>query len=230
MDTKKGSRREKKLLFEGGLHPYLEKLFDGLTLNILWLFFCVPVITIGASTAAFYYTTAKVLRGERGHILPEFWRSFRLNFVKATVLFLIFAVLLFIIAVNMRIVPEIDRGYFGLFLICLYSALGTVILAFMIYAFPALSRFEMSAFWILKLSVYMTFRYFHYTLALLGIYAAAGIIIYYIPFFVIFLPSLALFTASHLLERVLIRHTPALPAVEEREHKWYLNLAHKGGE
>ncbi|MDR3338164.1 MAG: DUF624 domain-containing protein, partial [Treponema sp.] len=209
MGIKKRDRREKKLLFEGGLHPCLEKLFDGLTLNILWLLCCVPVITIGASTAAFYYTTTKVLRGERGHILPEFWRSFRLNFVKAVVLFLIFAVLLFIIAINMRIAPEIDRGYFGIFLICLYFALGAVIFAFMIYAFPALSRFEMNAFWILKLSVYMTFRYFHYTLALLGIYAAAGIIIYYIPFFIIFVPSLALLAASHLLERLLIRHTPA---------------------
>ncbi|MDR3338061.1 MAG: hypothetical protein LBT16_12745, partial [Treponema sp.] len=59
---------------------------------------------------------------------------------------------------------------------------------------------------------------------------AAGIIIYYIPFFIIFVPSLALLAASHLLERLLIRHTPAPETAGEGEHKWYLNLARKGGE
>jgi uncharacterized membrane protein YesL len=224
----RASKREKKRIFEGGLHNYMEKIFDCISLNILWLLCCIPVITIGAATTAFYYTTVKVIRGERGHLFREFWHSFKLNFVPATILWLLFAVLLVIIGINLNIAPDIDDGYFGLFLICLYTGIAVLLLAVMLYAFSSLSRFEMPLGWILKMAVYMTFRYFHYTLGILGIAGAAILIVYYLPLLIMGVPCGAFMVISVLMEKVLIRHTPLPTATEEAEYKWYLNLTPEG--
>ncbi|MDR3192007.1 MAG: YesL family protein [Treponema sp.] len=224
MSVKGRPKREKKRIFEGGLHLYLEKIFDGIALNILWLLCCVPLITVGASTTAFYYAAVKVLRGERGHLFREFWRSFKLNFFKATVLWVIFAALLFVLGINRNIAADIDDGYFGIFLICLYTGLAVLLLAVMLYAFPVLSRFDMDLVRVVKLSLYMTFRYMPYTLGLLGICAAAALLVYYIPFFIFGIPCGGLMFFSVLMERVLILHTPRPVNGEEGEYKWYRNL------
>ncbi|MDR1950345.1 MAG: YesL family protein [Spirochaetaceae bacterium] len=224
MTTRGRPRRGKKRIFEGGLHLYLEKLFDGITLNILWLLCCIPVVTIGASTTAFYYTAVKVLRGERGRLFQEFWRSFKLNFFKATILWTIFGVLLFILVINRNIAPDINEGYFGLFLICLYTALAVLLLSVMLYAFPVLSRFDMPLAGIIKLSFYMSFRYIPYTLGLLGICAVSALVVYYIPVFILGVPCGALIVFSVLMEKILIRHTPRPIDGDEERYKWYLNL------
>jgi uncharacterized membrane protein YesL len=187
------------------------------SLNILWLLFCIPVITIGASTTAFYYTGVKVLRRERGHIVAEFWRSFKLNFATGTKLWLLFAVLLLILGINRNIAPDIENGYFGLFLVCFYTALALLVLAAALYSFAALSRFNMDMLWLLKLGLYMTFRYFHYTLAILGIFGVTFLIIHYLPLFILGLPCLSLISISYVMEKVLCRHMPK----QEDGEKWY---------
>jgi uncharacterized membrane protein YesL len=224
MPVRKRPKKGGERIFEGGLHLYLEKVFDGITLNILWLLCCVPLITVGASTTAFYYVAVKVLRGERGHLFQEFWRSFKLNFFKATILWVIFAALLFVLGINLNIAPDIDDGYFGLFLICLYTGLAVLLLAVMLYAFPVLSRFDMDLIRIIKLSLYMTFRYMPYTLGLLGICAAAALIVYYIPLFIFGIPCGSLLVFSVLMEKTLILHTPQPINKEEGAHKWYRNF------
>jgi uncharacterized membrane protein YesL len=214
--------REKRHIFEGGLHLWLEKLFDAVTLNILWLLCCLPIVTAGASCAAFYYAFVKVLRGERGYIFAEFWKSFRLNLAKGIPLWIIFAVLLLLLSVNRNIAADIGGHYTSLFFICLYTFLFIIISAFALYAFPVLSRFEMGVVQILKLSVYMTFRYFPSTLALLALGGAVAFAVYFLPLLIFCVPVFWLYPFSLLMEKILFRHTP-LP--ENGEDIWYLNSA-----
>lgn len=220
--------KEKKRIFEGGLYPWMEKLFDALALNLLFLICCLPLVTIGASFAACYHCFAKVLRGERGQLFAEFQVSFRRNFVQGTLLWLVFAALLFLLLLNRNIAAGIGGPYISLFLICLYTFLGFLVLALALYAFPVLSRFEMKPVQILKLSIYMCFRYFPYTLVLLALVSIASLILYCLPLFIFCVPIFSLYPFSLVMEKLLIRHTP-LPETGEREHKWYLSLALKGG-
>jgi uncharacterized membrane protein YesL len=220
----KTKRREKRLVFEGGFHYWIEKLFDAVSLNLIWLLFSLPVITVGASSTALYYTAVKVLRGDRGHLFSEFRRSFKLNFFKATVLWLAFAALVFLVLINRNIAFNMDSGYFGLFLVCLYTALSFALAALALYAFPVLSRFEMGLAAIIKMSLYMCFRYLHCTAALLVIFSASVFLIYRLPAFIFFLPCFAVTGASYIMEKVLIRHTPK----DADGDKWYLNPANGG--
>ena len=58
----------------------LGKLFDIGDLSIVFILFCIPVVTIGAALTALYYTTVKVVRRERGYVFHEFWHCFKTNF------------------------------------------------------------------------------------------------------------------------------------------------------
>jgi uncharacterized membrane protein YesL len=216
--------RTKKRLFEGGLYGWMETLFDAVSLNLLWLLCSLPLLTIGASSTAFYYAMVKVIRGERGHLFIEFWRSFKANFVKATLIWISFAALIFLLLVNRNIAIDID-GYFGLFLLCLYTFIMVLFLGALMYVFPVLSRFHMTIPQVIKLSVYMCFRYLHYTLGLLVISAGAAAAVYFLPLFVFCVPVGALYCFSWLMEPLLIRHTPT---EAEGEDRWYLSLAREG--
>jgi uncharacterized membrane protein YesL len=216
--------KTKQRLFEGGLYGWMEKIFDALALNLLWLLCSLPLVTAGAAVTAFYYAMVKAIRGERGHVFAEFWRSFRLNFVKATLIWVPFAALSFLLLVNRNITADIG-GYFGLFLLCLYTLIAMFFLGVSMYVFPVLSRFHMTIPQVVKLSVYMFFRYLHYTLGLLAISTGTAAVLYFLPLLVFCIPAGAIYCSSYLMEPLLIRHSPA---AAEGEEKWYLNLAPGG--
>jgi uncharacterized membrane protein YesL len=216
--------KTKKRLFEGGLYGWMEKLFDAVALNLLWLLCSLPLVTIGASSTAFYYAMVKVLRGERGHLFGEFWRSFTLNFARATLIWISFAALIFLLLVNRNITAGMG-GYFGIFLLCLYTLIAALFLGILMYVFPVLSRFHMTVPQVVKLSVYMCFRYLPSTLGMLAMGAGAAAAVYFLPLLVFCVPAGALYCFSWLMEPLLARHTPA---AAEGEEKWYLNPALRG--
>lgn len=58
-------------------------------LNLLWFVCSLPVLTVGASTAALYSVTLKLVRGEEGDVTSSFFRALRSNFKQATVIWLV---------------------------------------------------------------------------------------------------------------------------------------------
>ena len=68
------------------------KISYGCCLNILWLVCSLPIVTIGASTTALYYTSFKIAKDEGSYITTMFFRSFKQNFKQATVIWLIMLV------------------------------------------------------------------------------------------------------------------------------------------
>ena len=59
------------------LMAFLAGICDILLLGFLWLMFSVPIITIGASTTAAYYTMVKGIRKKRGYIWKNFWKNLK---------------------------------------------------------------------------------------------------------------------------------------------------------
>ncbi|MFR7816818.1 MAG: DUF624 domain-containing protein [Clostridium sp.] len=58
----------------------LSKIFDIGWLTLIYLVFCIPIVTVGAATTSLYYVSAKVLRHNRSYVWREFWHSFKTNF------------------------------------------------------------------------------------------------------------------------------------------------------
>ena len=70
----------------------LSRFADLVILNILMLLTSLPLFTAGASAAAAYTLTFRMLRGREEPILPSYFRSFRENFRQSTALWLLLLV------------------------------------------------------------------------------------------------------------------------------------------
>lgn len=205
-----GQKKEKRniLGFDGDLIQVFDKIFDILVLGLLWILSSIPVITIGASSTALYYAMVKCVKNHDGYVSKEFFKSFKNNFVSATILWMIIVGVSFILHLNIGILMEKTSGYFGLFFICFYAVASLYVILAVCYMFPALSRFDMGLGWFIKLSLYMVVKYFGTTVALLLILVCATILIFKIPMLMFFLPGPVAFVMSDFLERVLKKHEP----------------------
>ncbi len=109
--------------------------------NLMFVLFSLPVITIGASSAALHYVMLKALRGD-GQINPFkcFWRGFRSNFRQATIAWLLIAALAVFLLFDLRICLQA-----GMPLELLKYPLYGMLLAEAILAvclFPVMAAFE----------------------------------------------------------------------------------------
>ena len=53
--------------------------------NLLFLIFCIPIVTVGAAYTALYHVMMKSFRnGSDINVISEFWKGFKNNFIQAT--------------------------------------------------------------------------------------------------------------------------------------------------
>lgn len=205
----KKEKREKNIFgFGGSFVSACDKVFDIMALGFLWFLCSIPVITIGASSAALYHTMVKCIKNNDGYISKEFFRSFVLNLRQGVILWALVAAATLAMHLNIGILMKETDGYVGLFFICVYALVSVYILAMACYLFPALSRYDMSCGWLVKISMYMVVRYFGTTLALFLVLACVGGIVWKFPMAMFFVPGFMAFIMSDFLERVLKKHAP----------------------
>ena len=75
--------------YENKIMSALTRLMDAFVLGILWMACSIPVITIGASSTAFYYAFNKGICQKRGYAWKEFFHAFKTNFKHSTPIWLI---------------------------------------------------------------------------------------------------------------------------------------------
>ena len=61
---------------DGPLFEGMAYIINIIYVSVLWILFSIPIITIGASSTALYYTVTKVIRHGRSYIFSEFWQKF----------------------------------------------------------------------------------------------------------------------------------------------------------
>lgn len=154
-----------------------------------------------------------------GYISKEFFHSFLMNLRRGVILWVLVVAATLAMHLNIGILMKETDGYAGLFFICVYALVSVYILAMACYMFPALSRYEMSCGWMVKISIYMVGRYFGTTLAFLLVLICMGAIIWKFPMAIFFVPGPAAFIMSDFLERVLKKHEPKTHESERKEGK-----------
>ncbi len=193
------------------LMKVLGKIFDIGYLSIIFVVFCIPIFTIGASLTALYYTTVKVVRRERGYVFQEFWRSFKLNFGSATILWVIQLVLMLMVSYNLYITMG-DGTNKGGFLTGAYIAIALIVYAVSCYAYPVLSRLVLKNSQIVKLSLYMAARHIYFTIPIMIVtLAAIAAMVFFAPIaplLPILAPAVAALVCSYMMEMVLKKYMP----------------------
>ncbi len=146
---------------------FIAKIFDLILLNLIFIFSCVPIITIGASTSALSYVTLKMVRGEDPYIWQNFWKSFRQNFKQGTLIW-VFSILVFIfLGMDFYIINS--QEHHCLQSVCILWSVCPVALSVFLYVFPDISHFVCRTKQALKNAVLMTFGHLPYTLMMLDL-------------------------------------------------------------
>lgn len=195
---------------EKGLWRLMSQLVDVLVLSLLWTFCSLPVITIGAATAALYDGAARGIRGGEQSPWKRFFRTFRQELGTSAVVTLIWGLFLAILAGILRIlwqaqVNDVSGASIMLaaFLVLLLLPLGATC-----WMFPLLSRFTFRPVGLMAMSLRFAVGYLPYTLLIEVITALAALSVWmlWVPVFV--MPCVTALIWSLMMERAFRRYMP----------------------
>lgn len=205
---------------DGGIMGTLGKITDIIFLSLLFLIFSLPIITMGASFTALYYTSVKCVRRGRDYIFKSFVKSWKENFKEATILWLIILALGAILGLNLWFSGKVIVGTMGFVLTCIYIMMLVTLILIVIYIFPLLSRFRIQKKAIIKTAFYMSMRHLPYSVLMLLIFIGSILMSYMIIPAVFVLPAAGTLLFSIPMERVLKKYTPE--SEDETKDEWYL--------
>lgn len=121
----------------------LTRIFDFILLNILWVVCSIPIITIGASTTALYSVMLKITKNQDGYIIKDYFKAFRENFRQGTVVWMILALLGFLIGADMAIVGRAS-GITASAGIVIFCITGFFYFIEVLFVFPLIAVFRNS--------------------------------------------------------------------------------------
>ena len=120
---------------------FLSKMADMMILNLLFVFCSIPVVTIGASATSMCYVTLKARDGYEGSVFRYFFKSFRQNFLQATLIWLFLLFCAVILRINLGLVRSNAGGGYQIMRIVIYIAALILGMAAM-YVFFLQARFH----------------------------------------------------------------------------------------
>lgn len=121
------------------LSKILTVLANTIVLSLVWILGCIPLVTIGASTAGAYYAAMQALAGDKA-IFRNYLKSFRLNFKQALVLEGILVLPILILVGGICIVHSMG-SLIPAGIAAAYGVVAFVLFAVYSYIFPVLSYF-----------------------------------------------------------------------------------------
>ncbi|KAF1299099.1 hypothetical protein BAU15_00185 [Enterococcus sp. JM4C] len=125
---------------EGKIYSGMERIYQILLLNIIFVISCLPLITIGAALASAYGTAYKMTTHSEGVLYKEYLHQFKMNVVPATKAWLGIVAL---IAAGFWLFPYL-QGYMVGNKIAYYvvMVLVTLVVLMSLYVFPLIARFQ----------------------------------------------------------------------------------------
>ena len=149
----------------------LKKYLQFLLLGLLWLLFCIPILTIGAATCSVYYVAFKILNDEADiHVAKLFFKGIKENFVQGLLMFLISGATLG--GTGAFIWWILTKSERGIPLVCLAIGICFVVLVLNIFTYPIIGRYENTFANKLRNTVALAFTYNRETLRCTGFVAA----------------------------------------------------------
>lgn len=150
---------------EGKFFTIMSRAADLFVLNILWIIFSLPIITMGASTTALFYVTMRMVKNEDSYIIKDFLYSFKSKFKQSTTIWLVMLTGLLVLFMGMLKVVKQDFGWnAGLFLVIFFS--GVIYVFLLVYLFPVTAKFDDTIVNIFKNTLLISIRHLPFTLIL----------------------------------------------------------------
>ena len=145
---------------------FLNKMTDLILLNVIYIIFCLPIVTIGAATTAMYYVCIVSIRQGDGYVWKRFLKSFRDNFKQATIIWLPMLVIIVLLGFDLFFWYALGTVFAKIMFVIsaiVAFAIGIVCL----YVFPVLAKLEGGIKATIKNAAAFAIGYFPYTIVLI---------------------------------------------------------------
>lgn len=195
--------------YENGFMSAISSIADSIVLGVLWVICSLPVFTIGASSAAFYYAYNKCVCQKTGYLLQTFFAGFKSNFKQATQIWLIVLGISLALAADWYLLRLIESTapLVPVIRTLLVAAMAVVII-WALYLFAYLSRFENTNRIILKNCALIAVANLPYSLLLLVLFFLIGVGFVSFPILNLLFPAIYMFCANKILEKVFRKYMP----------------------
>ena len=150
---------------DGALYRFGSWVVNLFLLNTLWVVSSLPLVTIGASTTATFRVAQQWVRGKDPSIWEEFWKSFRQNFVQATLIWLFISAIGVILLVNRRAL--FYTGSPGTLLYTLQIIALCELVLSVVYSLSLLARYHMKVGDCFRSAFLMTHRHLSTSVSIL---------------------------------------------------------------
>ncbi len=191
---------------EGTTYKVATKLYQMLILSLLWYVSSLFIVTIGASFTALYYVSSRIIRDEEVHLLNDYIKAFKENFMRSTAVFLCLLITAFLFRGNVYAYLSNSGLPTWMFVIQMILILEATIVG--VLAFPILSRYELSPLKTLKASFLIGNRHFLVTLQGIVFIVTTLVLIYIYPALFIWLgPGMIGISNYYIFNKVLELYT-----------------------
>lgn len=211
---------------DNGVFRFLAKIVDVVALGLLWFVCSLPVVTLGASTAALYYTVVRCIRRGEDGTYQSFFHSFRQNIRPSISLSLLTVVMWFFLDWGYRIVLTLANQQGGAMVAAYIAYLFALVLPIgvLCWMFPLLSRFTVKPKQLLSTAFRLAVGHLPTTIVLVLLLIVTvnlcQVYWYYIlP--LLFAPALETLITSLFLEKHFKAITPPPTDMQEEQVPWY---------
>lgn len=193
--------------YDNKVFEFINRVVDTIFATLLWVVFSLPVITIGASTTAFYETVHKVLRKNKGYIWRTFWTTFRSNFIRSTIVWLIqFGLSLFFL-LDMKIMKEaLAQGERGGWLYYFFLLSLLVMYVWFIFNCAYIARIEDGVKKTMKNTAIMMILNLQWAALIFVIVFVAFVVIAFVPISALFIPTGVMFLYDLIILKVFNKY------------------------
>ncbi len=123
---------------------FMEKVFNMMLANLLFLVCSIPVITLGASLAGMIQVVQDQIYSDDQPVIKRFFAAFKDNFKQATLAWVMLVVFLAGMTCNALLVLTYLRGWIAQICYILIGVLTAFVICIMSYLFPMIVRYSNS--------------------------------------------------------------------------------------
>lgn len=185
----------------------LTKIGDCICLSVLWIVFSLPVVTMGASSAALYKAVYHCLRKDEAGIWKKFREAFKENLKRSTLIWLAAMLVLAVLTVDVFVFRSIKLAgdamgnfYWAALAILCAALTWTVYLA----AYSA--KFNGKVLEVMRISFLLML---YHPIKMLGVFLpllGGAALVLFAPFTLFFVPAVVYWLSSYSLEKVFLQH------------------------
>lgn len=141
------------------------QFMDLLVLNFMWLLCSIPIVTIGASTAAASAVAMKMAKDEEGYIAKQFLKEFKRNWKQGTILWALLLVASYGLYLDFQILGASENPSY----LVIFMTVGLIFLMVICftYSFALIARYENTILNTIQNSMKIVMQHFGRTVALL---------------------------------------------------------------